>query len=66
MSRVGNHVEEAMKIYQGALADIRKYGGRWEALKMRCFSVWIGVEAHCLPDRSKARARRLIEDLRKL
>jgi hypothetical protein len=49
-----------MKTYHGALAEIRKYGGRWEVLKMRCQCAWISVEAHCMPKRSRARARALV------
>ncbi len=45
-----------MKTYRGALIELRKQG-RWEVLKMRCFSMWIGIEARVMPERSKARAR---------
>jgi hypothetical protein len=48
------------KTYADALAEIAKYGGRWEVFKTRCLSAWIGIEAHVMPARSKARARALV------
>jgi len=55
-----------MKTYQGALDEIRKYGGRWEVLKARCMSAYIDFEAQYMPERSKARAQHIVDGLRKL